>query len=282
MYDVHNLLVPACNGTENPFTVNGRVWLYCWHPITGSHVYLDVNADVAVWNREFHPVFNPEAEFNEPNLPVHGVPCRSNMARNNSEVNSDVAQSFRCLNNGDVALYQYIDEEQERSMFIDDFNDATGRKVLELAIQQAQRHCIKPIIEGPQCILFLPSSTHPYMSEYQVQLNELRSQNVIMITKFHRDHLNVAWPANPSHVVEQIIEHKCALVVGDITIMKTRTGDLYTVYDTDIERINQALTVTQVFGDEDGFMNAEVEQATQAFKSFIIKELKAENFSVFC
>lgn len=56
-------LLPACGGTEQPFTVNGRRWLYCWHPASGTHCYLDVDNDRPVWNRSFHPAFAPEHEF---------------------------------------------------------------------------------------------------------------------------------------------------------------------------------------------------------------------------
>ncbi len=56
-------LVPACGGTEQPFTVNGRKWLYCYHPASGKHCYLDMGNDIAVWHRSFHPVHAPEFEF---------------------------------------------------------------------------------------------------------------------------------------------------------------------------------------------------------------------------
>ena len=55
-------LVPACGGQEQPFTVNGRRWLYCWHPRSNRHCYLDVDHDRVVWNRSFHPAFAPELE----------------------------------------------------------------------------------------------------------------------------------------------------------------------------------------------------------------------------
>lgn len=56
-------LVPACGGAEKPFVVNGRRWLYCWHPRSGRHCYLNLDTDIAVWNRSFHPVTAPELEF---------------------------------------------------------------------------------------------------------------------------------------------------------------------------------------------------------------------------
>ena len=58
-------LVPACGGTETPFTVNGRRWIYCWQPSTGRHCYLDLDTDIAVWNRSFHPAYAPELEFDQ-------------------------------------------------------------------------------------------------------------------------------------------------------------------------------------------------------------------------
>ncbi len=45
--------VPACSGTEVPFTTrNGRRLLYCWQPSTGSHAYLDCNTDLILTNEE--------------------------------------------------------------------------------------------------------------------------------------------------------------------------------------------------------------------------------------
>lgn len=62
-------LVPACGGTEHPFTVNGRRWLYCWHPRSGRHCYLNIDTDVAVWNPNFHPAHAPEYEHVAPVMP---------------------------------------------------------------------------------------------------------------------------------------------------------------------------------------------------------------------
>lgn len=56
-------LIAACGGSEKPFLVNGRRWLYCWHPRSGRHCYLNMETDTAVWHRSFHPVFAPEYEF---------------------------------------------------------------------------------------------------------------------------------------------------------------------------------------------------------------------------
>ena len=39
--------VPACGGTETPFTTRtGRRLLYMWNPTTGEHAYYDVINDV--------------------------------------------------------------------------------------------------------------------------------------------------------------------------------------------------------------------------------------------
>ncbi|NMU53838.1 hypothetical protein HKB25_07465 [Vibrio parahaemolyticus] len=56
-------LVPACGGAEKPFTVSGRQWLYCYHPASGRHCYLDLDNARPVWHRGFHPAFHPELEF---------------------------------------------------------------------------------------------------------------------------------------------------------------------------------------------------------------------------
>jgi hypothetical protein len=39
--------IPACGGTETPFTTRtGRRLLYMWNPTTGEHAYYDVTNDV--------------------------------------------------------------------------------------------------------------------------------------------------------------------------------------------------------------------------------------------
>lgn len=39
--------IPACNGTEVPFTTrNGYRLLYCWQPSTGRHAYLNCDTDI--------------------------------------------------------------------------------------------------------------------------------------------------------------------------------------------------------------------------------------------
>lgn len=45
--------VPACGGTEVPFTArSGRRLLYCWQPSTGKHAYLDVATDLILSDEE--------------------------------------------------------------------------------------------------------------------------------------------------------------------------------------------------------------------------------------
>ncbi|OSZ33053.1 hypothetical protein BVZ28_13640 [Alcaligenes faecalis] len=62
-------LVPASGGTEQPFTVNGRRWLYCWDTETKQHCYLDLDNDIPVWNRSFHPAWAPQFEHAQEELP---------------------------------------------------------------------------------------------------------------------------------------------------------------------------------------------------------------------
>lgn len=41
--------VPACGGTEAPFTSrSGHRVLYCWQPTTGNHAYLDLGSDMII------------------------------------------------------------------------------------------------------------------------------------------------------------------------------------------------------------------------------------------
>jgi hypothetical protein len=63
-------VVPACGGTEQPFAVNGRRWLYVYHTVEHRHGYYDLDNDRMVWNRQFHPAFAPEYEF-EPEEPLY-------------------------------------------------------------------------------------------------------------------------------------------------------------------------------------------------------------------
>lgn len=45
--------VPACGGTERPFTSrSGRRLLYCWQPSTGKHAYLDCGTDIILTQEE--------------------------------------------------------------------------------------------------------------------------------------------------------------------------------------------------------------------------------------
>ena len=45
--------IPACGGTEAPFTTRtGRRLLYMWNPTTGEHAYYDVGNDVFLSNDE--------------------------------------------------------------------------------------------------------------------------------------------------------------------------------------------------------------------------------------
>ena len=57
-----DLLIPACGGTESPFIINGVKWLYCYHPYSGMHCYLNLDSDLATFHREFHPSFAPQYE----------------------------------------------------------------------------------------------------------------------------------------------------------------------------------------------------------------------------
>ena len=45
--------VPACGGTETPFTTRtGRRLLYMWNSSTGEHAYYDVASDIFLSNDE--------------------------------------------------------------------------------------------------------------------------------------------------------------------------------------------------------------------------------------
>ena len=45
--------VPACGGTETPFTTRtGRRLLYMWNLSTGEHAYYDVASDIFLSNDE--------------------------------------------------------------------------------------------------------------------------------------------------------------------------------------------------------------------------------------
>lgn len=45
--------VPACGGTETPFTArSGRRLMYCWNPATGQHGYIDCDTDTILTDEE--------------------------------------------------------------------------------------------------------------------------------------------------------------------------------------------------------------------------------------
>jgi hypothetical protein len=44
--------LPACGGTEQPFTCKGRRLLYCWNPARDEHAYLDLDTDLFLSNEE--------------------------------------------------------------------------------------------------------------------------------------------------------------------------------------------------------------------------------------
>lgn len=45
--------IPACQGTETPFTTRtGRRLLYCWNPGTSRHAYLDTQTDIILTTEE--------------------------------------------------------------------------------------------------------------------------------------------------------------------------------------------------------------------------------------
>ena len=45
--------VPACGGTEQPFTTrNGHRLLYCWQQSSGRHAYIDLSTDIALSDDE--------------------------------------------------------------------------------------------------------------------------------------------------------------------------------------------------------------------------------------
>ena len=45
--------VPACGGTETPFTTrNGHRLLYCWQQSSGRHAYIDLRTDIALSDDE--------------------------------------------------------------------------------------------------------------------------------------------------------------------------------------------------------------------------------------
>lgn len=45
--------IPACGGTETPFTIRGIRVLYCWNPVSGKHAYLNLDTDIIMSDEEF-------------------------------------------------------------------------------------------------------------------------------------------------------------------------------------------------------------------------------------
>lgn len=51
--------IPACNGTETPFTTKtGYRLLYCWQPSTGKHAYLNCDTDMLLTDEEAQRILN--------------------------------------------------------------------------------------------------------------------------------------------------------------------------------------------------------------------------------
>ena len=51
-------LVPACGGTERPFTTKGYRLLYCWHTGNNNHYYLNLDTDTVLSQEEVNNIFN--------------------------------------------------------------------------------------------------------------------------------------------------------------------------------------------------------------------------------
>jgi hypothetical protein len=49
--------VPACGGTEQPFTVKGYRLLYMWQPASGRHAYIDLDKDIFLTQGEVEAIF---------------------------------------------------------------------------------------------------------------------------------------------------------------------------------------------------------------------------------
>jgi hypothetical protein len=50
-------LIPACGGTETPFTIKGYRLLYCWHTGDGNHYYLNLDTDRILSQDEVNAIF---------------------------------------------------------------------------------------------------------------------------------------------------------------------------------------------------------------------------------
>lgn len=51
-------LIPACGGTETPFTARGFKLLYVWDTGTGKHHYLNLETDLILSDEEVEAIFN--------------------------------------------------------------------------------------------------------------------------------------------------------------------------------------------------------------------------------
>lgn len=49
--------VPACGGTETPFTTKGYRLLYVWNTATGKHAYLNLDTDIILSDSEAIEIF---------------------------------------------------------------------------------------------------------------------------------------------------------------------------------------------------------------------------------
>ena len=55
--EANGRLVPACGGTEKPFTCKGYRLLYCWDMGTNKHVYLNLGTDMVLSDDEVYNIF---------------------------------------------------------------------------------------------------------------------------------------------------------------------------------------------------------------------------------
>ena len=44
--NTNHFWIPACGGTEKPFTYKGREFLYMWNTVTGEHDYYCISDDL--------------------------------------------------------------------------------------------------------------------------------------------------------------------------------------------------------------------------------------------
>jgi len=53
METTHDRWIPACGGTETPFTGRaGTRMLYCWNPGQGRHAYINLDTDIEMTDAE--------------------------------------------------------------------------------------------------------------------------------------------------------------------------------------------------------------------------------------